>query len=217
MRCSHLQFKDEDMRHFTNRKVVSNFDLGPAVEAVINIENSESNKLSSKSNTMELNKFGGSALFLKLSHKGITNTFEEKILKHQDNCTLPSPPIDRPNKRRAAIPDSRVNTDITLEILDQRVRSLELKIDNVEQRISDDIQQAKDEVLTKIEQSMIYNIHLLHAVTTQFYEIMIDILSKSSQASSSILYSLGTPLFNYLKVFMEKYAVRNALLHHLLL
>ena len=59
-------------------------------------------------------------------------------------------------------------------------------------RISDDIQQAKDEVLTKIEQSMSYNIQLLHAVTTQFREIMIDILSKSPQASFSILYSLGT-------------------------
>ena len=61
-------------------------------------------------------------------------------------------------------------------------------------RISDGIQQAKDEVLTKIEQSISYNIQLLHAVTTQFCEIMKDILSKSSQASSTILYSLGTQL-----------------------
>ena len=48
-RCSHLQFEDEDMRHFINRKGVSYFDLGPAVEAEINIENSDSNKSSSKS------------------------------------------------------------------------------------------------------------------------------------------------------------------------
>ena len=61
-------------------------------------------------------------------------------------------------------------------------------------RISNDIQQAKDEVLTKIEQSMSYNIQLLQMVTTQFSEIIIDILFKLSQASSTILYWLGTQL-----------------------
>ena len=112
------------MRHFINRESVSNFDLGPAVEAVINIENCDSNKLSSKSNTMALNKFGCSSQFYEsVTPIGITNTLEENILKPQDNCTLPSPTIDRPNKRRASIPDSRVNKDITLEIFDQRVRN----------------------------------------------------------------------------------------------
>ena len=48
-----------DIRHFIRSKGVSNFDLGPAVEAVINIENSDSNKSPSKTNTMELYKFGG--------------------------------------------------------------------------------------------------------------------------------------------------------------
>ena len=112
------------MRHFINRKSESNFNLGPAVEAVINIENSGSNKLSSKSNTIELNKFGGSSQFYEsVTPIGITNTFEENILKPQDNCMLPSPTIDRPNKRRASIPDSRVNKDITLEIFDQGIEN----------------------------------------------------------------------------------------------
>ena len=110
---------------------------------------------------MELNKF-----YEIVTPTGITNTFEETIIKTQDNCTL-SPPMDRPHKRRHAIPDSRVNTDITLEILDQRVRNLELKIDNVKKKV--DIQRAKDEIVTKIEERMSYNRQLFHAVTTKFH------------------------------------------------
>ena len=68
MRYCHLQFKDEDMRHFINRKSVSNFDLASAVEAVINTENSDLNKLSSKSNTMEFINLVAHPDFMNLSH-----------------------------------------------------------------------------------------------------------------------------------------------------
>ena len=176
---------------------MSNFDFRPADEAVINIENSdlviniENSDLviniENIPNTMELNKF-----YEIVTPTGITNTFEENIIKTQDNCTLPAPPINRPNKKRHAIPDSRVTPDTTLEIFEQRLKNLELRIDNVENRISTDIQQAKDEVISKIEQSMSYNRQLYHAVTTQFREMMIDLLSKSSQASCTILDSLRT-------------------------
>ena len=57
-----LQFNDKDMRYFIYKKGVSNFDLRPAVEAVINIEKSDSNK----PNTMELNKFVGAPQFYEI-------------------------------------------------------------------------------------------------------------------------------------------------------
>ena len=50
------------MRYFIYKKGVSNFDLRPAVEAVINIEKSDSNK----PNTMELNKFVGAPQFYEI-------------------------------------------------------------------------------------------------------------------------------------------------------
>ena len=176
-----MQFNDEDIIYFIHKKGVSNFDLRPAVEAVINIENSDlviniDQNNSNVPNTMELNKF-----YEVVTPTG--NTFDENIIPPQDNCTLPSPPINRPNKKRHTIPDSRVTRDITLEILEQRLDNLELKIDTVENKISTEIKQAKDEVISKIEQSMSYNRQLYHAVTTQFREMMIDLLSKSSQAS----------------------------------
>ena len=178
-RC--LQFNDEDIIYFIHKKSVSNFDLRPAVEAVINIENSDlviniDQNNSNVPNTMELNKF-----YEVVTPTG--NTFEENIIPPQDNCTLPSPPINRPNKKRHTIPDSRVTRDITLGILEQRLNNLELKIDTVENKISTEIKQAKDEVISKIESSMSYNRQLYHAVTTQFREMIIDLLSKSSQAS----------------------------------
>ena len=157
-------------------------------DSVINIEHSDLViNIENIPNTMELNKF-----YEIVTPTGIANTFEEIIITPQDNCTLPSPPINRPNKKRHSIPDSRVTPDITLEIFEQRFKNLELRIDNVENRISTDIQQAKDEVISKIEQSMSYNRQLYHAVTTQFREMMIDLLSKSSQASCTILDSLRT-------------------------
>ena len=159
-----------------------------SIYLVINIEKSDSViNIENIPNTMDLNKF-----YEIVTPNEITNTFEENIIKTPDNCTLSSPPINRPNKKRHAIPDSRVTTDITLEIFEQRLKNLELRIDNVENRISTDIQQAKDEVISKIEQSMSYNRQFYHAVTTQFREMMIDLLSKSSQASCAILDSLHT-------------------------
>ena len=57
-------------------------------DLVINIENSDLViNIENIPNTMELNKF-----YEIVTPTEITNTFEESIIKTQDNCTLPSPP-----------------------------------------------------------------------------------------------------------------------------
>ena len=204
---------------------MSNYDLGPALDFVINIENSDSNNSSNHSETMELNKFSGTApqqFYQTVTPMGLPNTYKEstemeintfggtskpqfyddvtviditsafKENLKSDICALPYPPVDRPNKRKVANVDTRIDTNITLEILNQRVQNLELKIDTMEKHIKDELRQAKDEVVEKIERSMNYDRQLFHAVTTQFREIVIDILSKLSQASFTILNSINT-------------------------
>ena len=131
---------------------MSNYNLGPALDFVINIENSDLNKIiniedtdsknsSNHSKTIEINKFSGTApqFYETVTPMGLTNTFEENVLKAPDSCTLPSPPVDRPSKRTVTNVDSRIDANITLEILHQRVQNLVLKIDNMEQHLKDDI------------------------------------------------------------------------------
>ena len=128
------QFNEEDVKHFINSKGVSNYDLGPALDFVITIEDSDSNN-SSNHSTMELNKFSSTMqqqFYDTVTPMGLTNTFEENVLKATDSCTLPSPPVDRSSKRKVANVESRIDTNITLEILNQRVQNLELKIDTME-------------------------------------------------------------------------------------
>ena len=219
------QFNEEDVKHFKNSKGVSNYDLGPALDFVITIEDSDSNNSSNHSKTMELNKFSNTVpqqFYETVTPMGLPNTSKESTemeihtfggtskpqfyddvtviditsafqenLK-SDSCTLPSPPVDRHSKRKVANVESRIDTNVTLEILNQRVQNLELKIDTMEKHLKDDLRQAKDEVVEKIERSMNYDRQLFHAVTTQFREIVIDILSKLSQASFTILNSINT-------------------------
>ena len=198
---------------------MSNYDLGPALDFVITIEDSDSNNSSTLK--MELNKFSGTApqFYQTVTPLGLPNTYKEstemeintfggtskpqfyddvtviditsafKENLKSDICTLPYPPVDRPSKPGE---ESRIDTNITLEILNQRVQNLELKIDTIEKHLKDDLRQAKDEVVEKIERSMNYDRQLFHAVTTQFREIVIDILSKLSQASFTILNSINT-------------------------
>ena len=72
---------------------------------------------------MELNKFSGTAtqFYETVTPMGLPNTFEKNVLKAADNCTLLSLPTDRPSKRKVTIADSRIDANIILEILDQRV------------------------------------------------------------------------------------------------
>ena len=105
---------------------------------------------------------------------------------------MPSPPIAKfAGKRKAHVATTRSNTDITLEILNQRVHNLDMKLDKSERHIKEEIQTAKDEILAKIDRAMNHDRQLFHAVTTQFRETMIDLPSKSSQASCTILNSMN--------------------------
>lgn len=167
---------------------MTNFDRAQTVETVINLEGTNINE----PNTMDLNKFGTNQQFYdNVTPVDITTSFEENVLK-PETCTLPSPPITKPTaKRKAPMATTRLNTDITLEILDQRVNNLDMKLDNIERQLKEEIQTAKDEILAKIDRAVNYDRQLFHAVTTQFRETMIDLLSKSSQASFTILNSMG--------------------------
>ena len=89
--------------------------------------------MSKESTEMGINTFGGTSkpqFYDNVTVIDITSAFKENL--KSDICTLPYPPIGRPSKRKLSNVDSRIDTNITLEILNQRVQNLELKIDTIE-------------------------------------------------------------------------------------
>ncbi|MEW8152742.1 MAG: hypothetical protein AB2810_21605, partial [Candidatus Thiodiazotropha endolucinida] len=86
---------------------------------------------------------------------------------------------------------SRPPNDMSLDILAQQVQNLEFKITNLEETVRGDIQSAKEDILAKLDQSMGYERQLYQAVSTQFREAIIEVLSKSLQGMIVTLNSLG--------------------------
>ena len=190
----HVAFGDDDITYLIKSKAVTNFDRVDEVLAILKPETCTSDSKSNKTD-MELNKFSAPQQFGydSVTPINVTTPFEDNVLKQSiDTCTLPSPPSGTGSKRKADFAISRhVSSDVTVEILDQRLKNLEIKVDNLEIKFKTEIQSAKEDILAKLDQAMNYDRHLFHAVTTQFRETLLDLLSKSSQASYLTLTSMS--------------------------
>ena len=102
---------------------------------------------------------------------------------------LPPPPLSRQNPRRKVATVPRPS-NISLEILDQRVQNLELKFDqsvqNLELKLDtleQSVQALRDEMLTRNDHIISYQRQLFQAITCQFKDLTIELFTKSLQGA----------------------------------
>ena len=182
-----IPFEESDISYLLNSKGVTNFDIEPVVDTVLNLDQKELHT----SNTMELNnKSLPSSYYETVTPElNMPTQFEENVLK--SDSYLPPPPVMRSAAKRKSATISRPPNDMSLDILAQQVQNLEFKITNLEETVRGDIQSAKEDILAKLDQSMGYERQLYQAVSTQFREAIIEVLSKSLQGMIVTLNSLG--------------------------
>ena len=173
-----IKFEESDINYFLNHKAVSEFDVQPVLNKLSNLTQG----------TMEFNsKTAASAFEAVTSEVSFTTPFEENVIKAENY--LPPPPVSRmpPRRKVATVPRP---SNISLEILDQRVQNLELKFDqsvqNLELKLDtleQSVQALRDEMLTRNDHIISYQRQLFQAITCQFKDLTIELFSKSLQGA----------------------------------
>ncbi|MEW8548038.1 MAG: hypothetical protein AB2693_31430 [Candidatus Thiodiazotropha sp.] len=181
-----IPFEESDINYLLNSKGVTEFDIRPVIDSVLNLEQKEIT-----SDNMELNNKSLSSTYYETvtPELNVPTQFEENVLK--TDSYLPPPPVIRTACKRKSATVSRPPSDVTLEMLQQQIQNLDNRIDNLEQSIRAEIHAAKDDILAKLEQSMNYERQLFQAISSQFREATIEVLSKSLQGMMVTLSSLS--------------------------
>lgn len=183
-----IRFDEADITYFLKHKGVSDIDVKPLLNKLLNIEEVDVKK----TEIMEFNSKPVSSTFYDAITPGMSlpTPFEENVIKAEPY--FPQPPGKRVSTSKTATV-TRPTKDPSLDILDQRIQNLELKVENLEQSIKSDIQCSKEEILSKIEQNMDYERQLFQALTNQLRDIMVDIFAKAMQGAFSAISLQSNP------------------------